>query len=136
MLSQICNCFHLVCALSFLSVNGAFHREKKNKLILEQFSFINYFLNGLCVFSVVSKNSLPNPVTQVVSCFLLEISLFCVSHLGLCSFFKKIVYLFWAMLRLCCHAGFFLNVVSWGYSVVVAHVPLIAVASVITEHKP
>lgn len=92
---------------------------EKKILILDQPSFINYFLNGPCVFSVVSKNSLPNPVTQVVSfCFLLEISLFCVSHLGLCSFFKKIVYLFWAMLGLCCHAGFFLNVVSRGYSVV------------------
>ena len=85
---MICNYFHLVCALSFLSLNGAFHREKN--LILKQFSFINYFLNGPCVFSVVSKNSLKNPVTQVVPCFLLEISLFCVSHLGLCSFFKKI----------------------------------------------
>lgn len=51
MLSQICNYFHLVCALSFLSVNGAFHREKI--LILDQFSFINYFLNGPCVFSVI-----------------------------------------------------------------------------------
>ena len=60
-----------------------------------------------------------------------------VFHIQVCvPFLKKSVYLFWAMLGLCCRAGFFLIVVSRGYSVVMVHGPLIAVASLMTEHKP
>ena len=49
-------------------------------------------------------------------------------------FFLIFVYLFLAVLGLCCSAGFSLVVTSGGYSLVAGHGLLIAVVSLVAEH--
>ena len=48
--------------------------------------------------------------------------------------FKLFIYVFWALLDLCCCTGFSLVVVSGRHSLVAVHGLLIAVASLVAEH--
>ena len=52
----------------------------------------------------------------------------------ICKCFTSLIYLFLAVLGLCCCVGFSLVVVSGGYSLFVVHGLLIVVASLVAEH--